>query len=378
MRISEIKRVLLGCFLQLWFVRKLYRVAGRDVTFAFNFPKWKRAFVERCFPQERLVYLPIKGDIRDHHWLISRAARVGFLVWGHRQPEGLETYAARQDIKVRRMEDGFIRSVGLGSRHILPMSVCVDDDTLYYDARSESGLENILQSYDFKADTHLMLEAGRCMEFIRTHGLTKYNLPPTRLGPQLYGAKERKRILVIGQVEDDQSIRYGCDRKISNNDVVRLAAEENPDAQIIYKVHPDVLAGMRPELSNPREVADIAQIVSCHMSLDDALTGVDRVYTISSLAGFESLLRDVPVTTVGCPFYAGWGLTDDRQMNARRTRRLEIAEVFAGAYLLYAKYFDPLSGTAISLIDAMKEISARLTDTKPQAAEMPQAESQPG
>lgn len=52
-------------------------------------------------------------------------------------------------------------------------------------------------------------------------------------------------------------------------------------------------------------------------------------------------MRGIKVTTLGCPYYAGWGLTDDRQSNSRRKRRLTVEQVFAAAYLLYAHYFDP-------------------------------------
>ncbi|WP_299497043.1 hypothetical protein [uncultured Shewanella sp.] len=51
---------------------------------------------------------------------------------------------------------------------------------------------------------------------------------------------------------------------------------------------------------------------------------IDEVYTISSLSGFEALLRGLKVTTMACPFYSGWGLTNDLQPNARRNRKLTI------------------------------------------------------
>ena len=41
--------------------------------------------------------------------------------------------------------------------------------------------------------------------------------------------KNKKRILVIGQVEDDASIKYGCKKPITNTELVYLAYMENPD-----------------------------------------------------------------------------------------------------------------------------------------------------
>ncbi|TDV37320.1 capsular polysaccharide export protein [Paraburkholderia caballeronis] len=327
-----------------------------DVLFAFNFPAWKRKYIRSCFPGFRLRFLPARGRIGDYAWDMWRVENSRFLVWGYKQPEGLGEYADSRRMEVWRVEDGFLRSVGLGSKHILPLSICVDKSSLYYDARSPSDLEKILNQYDFDADHALMAEARDAMNKIRSLRLTKYNLPQTNRSRIVYGSKSRRRVLVIGQVEGDQSIKLGCDRAITNNDVVRLAASENPGAQIIYKVHPDILAGMRSKMSDPAEVRSISTIVSDHMSLDDSLDGVDQVYTISSLAGFESLLRGVPVTTVGCPFYSGWGLTDDRQINVRRTRKLSLEEIFAGAYVKYARYFDPKNGAPISIGDAIEKI----------------------
>ena len=67
---------------------------------------------------------------------------------------------------------------------------------------------------------------------------------------------------------------------------------------------------------------------------------VDEVHTLSSTAGFEALLRGLTVVTYGTPFYAGWGLTRDQQPLARRTRRLTLDQLVAGALLRYARYAD--------------------------------------
>lgn len=123
----------------------------------------------------------------------------------------------------------------------------------------------------------------------------------------LYGPKNRKRILVIGQVEDDASIEYGSRIKYTNNELVTIARLENPDAQIIYKPHPDVLNGFRKYQSNPKDVRHLCQIIEQDVPLFQALETIDHVYTISSLAGFEALIRNIRVTTMGCPFYSGWG-----------------------------------------------------------------------
>lgn len=53
------------------------------------------------------------------------------------------------------------------------------------------------------------------------------------------------------------------------------------------------------------------QAVAYDTAMPDCLESVDEVHTISSLTGFEALLRGLKVTCYGLPFYAGWGLTTD-------------------------------------------------------------------
>jgi capsular polysaccharide export protein len=53
-------------------------------------------------------------------------------------------------------------------------------------------------------------------------------------------------VLVVGQVEDDASIRLGAGVVRTNLGLLTAAAHANPGARIIYKPHPDVEAGLRP------------------------------------------------------------------------------------------------------------------------------------
>ena len=72
---------------------------------------------------------------------------------------------------------------------------------------------------------------------------------------------------------------------------------------------------------------------------------VDGLHVMTSLAGFEALLRGKDVTTHGVPFYAGWGLTRDLgPVPARRGRTRSLDELIAAALLLYPRYLDPATG----------------------------------
>ena len=133
---------------------------------------------------------------------------------------------------------------------------------------------------------------------------------------------------MVGQVEDDASALCsgggaGCNLRLLQQVRARL-----PDAWILYKPHPDVSSGNRAgtlALADARRWADHVEttlgVVSC-------IEACDELHTMTSLAGFDALLRGKPVTTHGQPFYAGWGLTTDTAQGgvalARRQRRLTL------------------------------------------------------
>lgn len=335
-------------------------ISDYRTLFGISMTDWKQDYFRRILPQHDIHFLPLKPDITDVSRQLVTARRPAFLIWGRNTVPGLSTFAKVHNIPIFRTEDGFLRSVGLGANRILPYSVCLDSRGIYFDATKSSDLEVILETFDFDSDPDLLDEAARGRRLMVEHGLSKYNFAyPQQTLP--FGPKSRRRVLVIGQVESDASIRFGASEGMTNNDLVRLARQENPDAQIIYKIHPDVLAGKRAYKSDPADVEDICEIHATPLTLQNAFDGVDHVYCITSLAGFEALMRDIPVTTVGMPFYSGWGLTDDRAHCTRRTRRLTLDQLFAGAYLLYARYADPQTGQPLRLEEVIGRIRFELT-----------------
>lgn len=188
-------------------------------------------------------------------------------------------------------------------------------------------------------------------------GVTKYNLPGA--APALPAAPGRRRILVPGQVEDDLSVLRGAAGAVRGNlDLLRAVRAAEPEAFIVFKPHPDVEAGHRRGGVAAGAAAGLADLVLEKAPIAPLLGQVDAVHTITSLAGFEALLRGVPVTCWGQPFYAGWGLTQDRAPIPRRARRLGLDELVAGALILYPRYQDPvtlLPTTPEALLDRLAE-----------------------
>ena len=209
---------------------------------------------------------------------------------------------------------------------------------MYFDPRGESDLEYLLRQAEFPVD--LLARAERLTERLVERGITKYNLAAGE--GRVAVPPDRRCILVPGQVEDDLSIRFGAGEVRTNFALLETVRTANPDAYILYKPHPDVLAGHRkgavPETAARRFADEIA-----HGGATAALLALaDELHTMTSLAGFEALLRGRRVVVYGRPFYAGWGLTNEIQP-FERGRRLSLAQLVAGTLILYPRYLDPLT-----------------------------------
>jgi len=216
----------------------------REPYLALGMRLWKRPFVRQFL-----------GDVRfvDE---VSGAGQRQVVAWG----SSVETDEA--DL---RMEDGFLRSVGLGAELATPLSFCLA---------------------------------------VVAAGLSKYNVG----GTEVDVPDGRRVILVPGQVEDDASILLGAG-DISTN----LFCDQ-------------VLSGV---------------------SAQAALKVADEVCTMTSLMGFEALLRGKKITCFGRPFYAGWGLTQDRGVAMPRRRNGVSLDGLVHASLIdYPIYRDPVSGLA--------------------------------
>ena len=213
---------------------------------------------------------------------------------------------------------------------------------MYFDPRGGSDLECLLRDSDFSPA--LLARAERLRERLVERGITKYNLASgDPSGDPIAGIPpDRRCILVPGQVEDDLSIRFGAGEVRTNLGLLARVRAANPDAFIVYKPHPDVVAGHRIGAVPEAEARRFADLVVSGGSTDRLLAISDEVHTMTSLAGFEALLRGLRVVVYGRPFYAGWGLTTDLPA-FDRGRLLSLDQLVAGALILYPRYLDPLT-----------------------------------
>lgn len=337
---------------------------GKPKIFVVGFSTWK-TYLRKYFSEYELMFIPkniskAHFDVKYKKKILLLNGKCRVFIWGLKAPDFLLEFISSEKIPVKYVEDGFVRSVNLGATKEPPQSLCLDSKAPYFNAEVETDLENLLNYYSFDNNEGLVLKARKCINFMVNNNISKYNHVKRTGISKIYGEKTKKRILVIGQVEDDASIMYGLASVATNNEAVRIAAKENPDAEIYYKPHPDVLSNYRSEKSNPKKVKHLCKIIEKKLSLSEALETIDHVYTITSLSGFEALIRGIKVTTLGAPFYSGWGVTDDRVSVKRRDRTLSTEQIFAIAYLVYPRYFDPETGRKLDLEAVLNNIHEKV------------------
>lgn len=291
------------------------RVAG------VRFQWWKRPFAKPYLTAAgtRLRWIDRLDELRVGEYAA---------LWGARSSAGLPP-----ETPVIRIEDGFLHSAGLGSDHVAPCSQVIDRLGIYFDPSRPSDLSVILNRAEFAGAE--LSRARILRETISNAGLTKYNLGRRR--PTWHAPPGKTVILVPGQVADDASIRLGTKNISTIEDLVKQVRMHRPDAFIVYKPHPDVLSGNRQGVVEANGNADIVDTESDLVSLIEVS---DEVHTLSSLSGFEALIRGKQVHTYGLPFYAGWGLTHDRLPQPWRERRLTLDMLTAGVLIRYPVYWD--------------------------------------
>lgn len=301
---------------------------------------WKRARLQEVFGGTKPLRFRNAPKAADR---LARRKGRGLLLWAGKEPEGFAPSSP-----CLRVEDGFLRSRGLGAELVPPLSLVTDDLGIYYDPTRPSRLEVLIATPLSDCQRR---RAEALIDRLRAEGLTKYNLPGA-----VPALPPGHRILVPGQVEDDASIRKGAGEVRTNLALLQAVRSANPDAVILYKPHPDVEAGLRPGAVDARQLADSIVAPADPAAL---LAKVQEVWTMTSLLGFEALVRGVPVTCLGAPFYAGWGLTRDLGPRPdRRITRPDLAQLVHAALIGYPRYWDPVSRRPCPVEVALDRLAA--------------------
>jgi len=328
--------------------------------FCFGFTLWKRNYI-RGFLQSPDNHI---------HFVTSatQALKKGFnrscliILWASKDKSEAKKLSQRFNVSIHHMEDGFIRSVGIGTDLTAPASLVLDTRGIYFDPSSNSDLEHLLQHHSF--DNSILKRAKKLRYLLLEAEVSKYNLGK-KIPLHLIQAKSGQSLILIpGQVEDDASIQTGCIDIDTNSKLIINVRENNPDAYIIFKPHPDVISGNRKGTVTNTIIDQYCDLMLDDISVTDCLNVADEVHTMTSLVGFEALLREKKVVCYGLPFYSNWGLTEDRHRLERRNPHQQntttLDQLVAATLILYPRYINWHTGNYTTPEFIVQQIKANI------------------
>jgi capsular polysaccharide export protein len=353
-----------------------------EVCYALGFSLWKRAFVKQFVGRLARSVIFVENEKKLEQLLAQALAKNpnqshSVLLWGRGRAEWAKTLRSQYQqefLHVWFMEDGFLRSVGLGADLRRPSCLVIDRQGMYYDSSENSDVIDILKALELTAAQRS--RADTLVADIRRLAITKYNVGRPQDSAALLSrlkasaqqgtqnsdegnnegsdegvrddSEPREIIIVPGQFENDLSIACSLGEIKTNIALLAQVRTDYPAAFIIFKEHPDVYSGVRPGALGELAAKQFADVYLADIDMDSLLACADRVCTLTSLTGFEALLRNKAVTVYGSPFYAGWGLTTDKlalpNRNRDKGKSLSLSELVYGAMIEYSRYVDWNSG----------------------------------
>lgn len=254
------------------------------------------------------------------------------------------------------LEDGFLKSINTWIDENLDIkwrrgfSYTINSPVPYFDATRPSGLELMLNDKNLVISEDQKIRARKCIDKITSTHLTKYNHQPIYT-PNI-GRKGVKKVLVVDQSYGDMSISKGLANDSTFENMLNTAIQQNPDADIIVKTHPDTIAGAGGYYKNLK-AHDNIYLQTEAINPISLIKYCDKVYVATTQLGFEALMCEKEVHVFGMPFYAGWGLTNDAQKCERRENKRSLEEIFYIAYIMYSYYVNPEKESRCEIEEAM-------------------------
>lgn len=319
--------------------------------------------------EDGVIILSIKQDNIQNLFPKARLKKSSFLspklvlLWGL----GYNEHARKALLKAKSkkipcfiVEDGLIKSIAtwcdsnVSSYYKAGVSFMFDCKGAYYDATRETQLEKLLNDKNLVVSEKNIHRAKILIKKIIDNKLTKYNYQSLNIPTSLFYSTNRKKVLVVDQSYGDISIEKGFANKETFSNMLTCAIKENPEADIFVKVHPDTLTGNRGagyfyDIEKNSRVFILAEKLN-PISL---LKCIDSVYVVTSQLGFEALMCGKDVHVFGLPFYAGWGITKDRQKCERRKNLRSLEEIFYITYIIYTYWVNPKTGKQCEIEEAL-------------------------
>lgn len=299
----------------------------------------------------KIIYVSDAQDALKKGLLQDKNAKI--IVWGYRYSDDISLLLKHKNIPIIRIEDGFIRSFGLGKDFIPPLSLVFDKGNLYYNASNDNP-SDIHTALDAKPMPYLDSMVQDIMKDIITHNITKYNIDD--VSPIIIET-EKPILCVVGQVPNDASLKYGSlPKNIQNNtDLLKYARQYFPDHYILFKPHPDIMAG-HVKGEDLQQIKEYADVVDRSSSLISLINRADHILVMTSLAGLEAIIREKKVTVLGKPFYKGYGFCEGEEVSQLRKEevsQLRKEDFIRSIYLDYPLYINTQNKFYISCQDAI-------------------------
>ena len=153
----------------------------------------------------------------------------------------------------------------------------------------------------------------------------------------------------MDQTAGDASISGALSSLETFDEMLHACIVENVDAKILIKTHPDVFLGKKKSCFSKKTLAEAeaeaksngVKFVDSSLTNKELFEQVDEIHTVSSQLGFEALWYEKKVVCYGVPFYAGYGLTEDKKQAIRSRKQIDLETLCFHALLSYCQYIDP-------------------------------------
>jgi capsule polysaccharide export protein KpsC/LpsZ len=316
----------------------------KSFSLLVGFSNWKFFFIEK-FIKGKFLFSTKKINFINlfFHILFAPTKPKNIYIWGYEIGHWALLVSKIFNIKISRVEDGYLRSFYLGKEHNQANSLVIDNESLHFDKNGKSIIHELIsEEIDEKITNQ---HAEYFIKFCKNNFITKYsaiNKTHLKTIEQINNLFPAANFIgVVGQKPNDKSMIYGNPKSYSNFSIFYKALKENKDSIIIFKQHPDVV---------DNSLTDILVKLFCIFSKrtffikDKFLSPIyfinrsNVIYTISSTIGFEALIHDKKTVVFGTPFYAGYGLTEDRVKIERKKKLITKEQLIYNYIYRYCKY----------------------------------------
>lgn len=245
------------------------------------------------------------------------------------------------------VEAGFLRSVlmdGSSNKYDMAKTFIIDQYGPHYAPYINNNLIRILNDKNFKLNSSQTHRVKKLINFITANKITKYNNQSQKFA---FDHDSNENILVVEQAADDWAVKFSFANYRTFEKMLNDAIRENKfNSKIFVKLHPDSIDKKKNIKNYYHDQKDLDNVIFISDKINpySILSHVKKVYTVSSMLGFEALMLGKDVKVYGCPIYAGWGITDDvkKFLLINRNIKRSLEEIFFVIYIRSQVYLNSL------------------------------------